>query len=96
MYRHELSDFNLLMDHLYLPLPNGLIGLGNGWYAIKDTQYNHIAARFTPNPSIDFIDRALQSDTPGRWQFHVIQANADQALDIANQINIHPILYYQR
>jgi hypothetical protein len=96
VYRHELSEFNLLLDHIYLPLPNGLIGIGDGWYIIKDTKLNHVAGRVTSAPTIDFIDRAIQTTTPARWQFHLVYADADEALEIANRLNIYPIVYYTR
>lgn len=94
IFQQPLSDFNLLMDHLYLPLTNGLIGLGEGWYVIKETRLNHVAGRITPEPTIDFIDRSIPSDQPTRWQFHLLQASPAEALELANQINIHPTLIY--
>ena len=94
LFRHQLSEFDMLMDHFYLPLPNGIIGLGDGWYVIKETRYNHVAGRISPEPMIDFIDRSIPKDHPARWQFHLVQMSPEDALERANRINIYPSLIY--
>ncbi|MFH1434417.1 MAG: hypothetical protein ABIJ56_01755 [Pseudomonadota bacterium] len=77
----------------YVPLPNGIIGLGDDWYVIKHTGSVHVAALFTDGGSaIDFMDSTQPADQAATWAFEVFQGTAGDALALANRINIHPFV----
>jgi hypothetical protein len=89
------SEFNLQTGKIYLPLPNGLIGLGDGWYAIKHTRHNHIAALIRPGEStIDFEDETALKDSAAFWKFDLFQGSQAEALELANRLNIYPVVFY--
>ena len=44
--------------------------------------------------TIDFVDDTAVRAQTHRWVFEVVRGTADQALDIANRINIHPVVRY--
>ena len=92
---HPFDAFDFLQGEAYLPLANGLIGLGGGRYVIKDTRTCHIAARVAPgSPTIDFIDASIPADQAASWRFHVLDATQADALAAANRLNTHPDVVY--
>lgn len=92
---YPLSDFSFLMDEVYLPLANGLIGLGDDLWIIKHTRHVHIAARVAPDDDhIRFVDAALWRETAPTWVFEVVRGSAEQALAVATEINIDPVVVY--
>lgn len=94
---YPFSDFSFLNDEVYLPLANGLIGLGNDLWIIKHTRTMHIAARVSPSDDhIRFIDAAIWRETPSTWVFDIFEGSAEDALALANRINTDPVSYYAR
>ena len=91
---YDRSEFSYLDPEVYLPLPNGLIGLGNDFYAIKHTHHNHIAARMPENESvIQFIDETAPIEESVLWFFDVFKGDRAEALAAANRLNIKPVVY---
>jgi len=92
---YDFSEFSFLEAEAYLPLSNGLIGIGEGVWVIKHVATTHLAARIGPaHATVDFIDRALQQDDAATWHFDVVFGDAMTALSIANRLNIHPSVQY--
>ena len=76
---------------MWLPVPNGLIGLGNDWYVIKHARLENLAARVNvTTPTIGFWDETVRLDLAPTWQFDVLQGTAADALAVANALNIAP------
>lgn len=92
---YDESEFSFLLGEVYLPLANGLIGLGDDLWVIKHTRQVHIAARYAPDDDhIRFVDAALWRDKPATWVFDVIEGTPEEALAWATRLNIDPIVYY--
>jgi len=92
---YDRSEFSYLDPEVYLPLPNGMIGLGNDFYAIKHVHHNHIAARVPEAESvIQFIDETAPIDESVFWVFDVFKGTRAEALATANRINIKSARYY--
>ena len=92
---YTMADFTFLEDQAFLPLANGLIGLGDDLWLIKHTRSVHIAARISPSDDhVRFIDAAILPTTSGTWEFDVFRGSADDALAIANALNIDPLVWY--
>lgn len=92
---HAFDVFNFRSGEVYLPLANGLIGLGDGWYVVKHVRHQHIAARIGPkHPNVDFIDATIPRDTNAAWVFDVLKGEPTAALARANRINITPVVFY--
>jgi hypothetical protein len=89
-----LSAFQFLQEEAWLPLANGLIGLGNGWWVIKHVTQQHIAARIAPADK--FIRFQDETTRPGAmtWRFELFQGEAKDALTLANRINITPVVTF--
>ena len=88
---YELAQFGFNAGEAYLPLANGLIGLGNNLWIIKHVRHQHIAARIAPEEgTVAFIDETPQPSTEPEWRFDLFQGPAEQALEIANRLNIYP------
>jgi hypothetical protein len=89
---YPLSDF--AFESIYQPLANGLIGLGNGWYVIKHTAVNHVAAR------IDKTGHRITFEVrnPGmrlhNWRFTLVHGTPEEAVRAADEINVHPKIVY--
>lgn len=89
-----LSAFQFSMSETYLPLPNGLIGLGNGWWVIKVLKTVHLAAHLPAGQKqIDFNDQTA-SRQGFHWEFVVVKQSKEQALQQAQLININPTVTY--
>jgi hypothetical protein len=92
---YAFDEFNFQNGEVYLPLPNGLIGLGDELWVIKHVRAQHIAARVAPDDDvIAFIDATPQVLTEGVWSFDVVQGTAEEALAIANRLNISPVVLF--
>lgn len=86
---YPLCDFQI--EEIFLPLPNGLIGLGEDTYAIKHNDTMHVAC------CIDKKARKIRfqvENTNGlqNWTLTLFQGTEEQALQLANQINVFPMV----
>lgn len=91
---YPLSAFSFVQNEAWLPLSNGLIGLGNNWWVIKHVTSQHIAARIAPaDPVVRFQDETVDPDGKS-WQFTVFQGEAKDALELAHRINIAPVVTF--
>ncbi len=89
-----LSALQMSSGEVYLPLPNGIIGLGDGWYAIKVTTTVHLAVRVPEKAKVlEFTDLTAPAGAH-QWQFLVVKASAKDALDLANRTNVSPLVYW--
>lgn len=74
-----------------LPLWDGLIGLGNGRFLIKDTAFVHLAARVTPaSGDVSFTDETIPLDDAVTWKFHVFDGDEAAAAKLAHDLNDMP------
>ena len=88
-----LADFDLFADQLYLPLANGLIGIGPDLWMVKDCRTVHLAARVAGADSewtVEFIDETVPPAGNVQWVFYVFKGTAEEALGFARLINTHP------
>ena len=88
----EQFDF----EKTWLPLPNGLIGLGDGVYVIKHNTYGktHIACtlNFDPEfPRADFLVLNPYLGAKFEWRYSLFKGTKEEALDIANTLNVFPL-----
>jgi len=92
---YPLDAFTFQNGEVYLPLPNGLIGLGDNLWVIKHVREQHIAARVAPaDPTVAFIDATPQVLTEDTWVFELVQGTAAQALAVAHRLNITPVVVF--
>ena len=90
---YGLDEFIFQDGRHWLPLPNGIIGLGDDWYVIKHVQTVHVAARVQRDVAmIDFEDDTQANLERAVWIFELFQGSADEALDLANRINVWPVV----
>lgn len=87
-----LADLRLLANHLYLPLANGLIGLGPDLWLIKSCRDVHLAARVSTGDAdrIEFIDETVPPAGDATRIFYVLKGTAEEALALARLLNTHP------
>jgi hypothetical protein len=86
------SDF--VWDHFILALPNGMIGLDEGRFVIKDTGVEHVGAFIYPDRGdITFADETAPVTEPMTWVFYLVEGSVEDAVKVANGINIRPTLY---
>lgn len=92
---YPLADFAFEVGEVWLPLANGLIGLGGDRWVVKHTRAAHMGVRVSAtDPHVDFVDQTLPEGATARWVFDVVEGDAAAALNYANRINIDPIVYY--
>lgn len=90
---YPFSSFNFSDGEVWLPLANGLIGLGNGWYVIKHTSAVHVTARISPSDKfVRFIDETLPAQDGVDWFFDVFHGSQADALKWATRINLAPVV----
>lgn len=95
---HPLSDFSLFANQIYVPLANGLLGLGPNLWLIKSCRDVHLAARLSTGDAdlIEFIDETVPATGDVRWVFFVLKGTADEALQLARLLNTHPNVHFVR
>jgi hypothetical protein len=87
------SRGDFIWEHFILPLPNGLIGLGEKRWLIKDTGRVHVGAFvFADGPEISFRDETAVAGEPLNWRFYLMEGTREQAVSFANRLNIWPEL----
>lgn len=100
---YDQSKWAWQLGEIWLPLANGLIGLGQNtkpnvdahWWVIKHVRDVHIAARIKPDVDrVDFEDAAVQPPEGHAWRFTVFKGSAKAALELANRINVWPVVQY--
>jgi hypothetical protein len=92
-----LDGFTLQLGEVYLPLANGLIGLGDGRYVIKHVRRVHVAGHVAADrTTVDFIDETLPTDQAAVWVFELVDGTAEEALGVANGLNIAPSVTLSR
>ncbi|MFA6032848.1 MAG: hypothetical protein WC889_08125 [Myxococcota bacterium] len=90
-----ISTFSYQAPTAYLPLANGLVGLGNGWWVVKDARVVNIAATYPIGGDhvIRFVDATADPVSGDVWKFHVIKGDESAALEISRRINTAPVVY---
>ena len=94
-----LADFALLAGRMYLPLANGLIGIGPDLWWIKSCRDVHLAARVVPSAegdTVEFIDETVPAAGGVQWVFYVLKGTQDEALALARLLNTHPNVIFPR
>lgn len=91
-----LSDLPGFQGRVNIPAANGLVGLGNGVFAIKDLRTFHLSAFFPKDESrVFFKDQTLNGKGPYVFRFVVlVGATKDEALQAALDLNVNPSVPY--
>lgn len=85
---HPLSKIK--SENLNVGLANGLVGLGNNNFIIKDIRTFHISA-FFPSGGVLFKDETLNSPGPFNFVFYYMRGvSAKDASELAMRINVKP------
>ncbi|MBM4354511.1 MAG: hypothetical protein FJ109_12100 [Deltaproteobacteria bacterium] len=94
--RHDMKDFSFQLPEVYLPLSNGLIGLGDDWWVVKVCGKVHVAARIpnTGDPLIQFVDETADPVNGDSWELKVFHGSQADALALARTTNTHPIVEF--
>jgi len=87
---YPLEEF--AFEYTYLPLPNGLIGLGKDVYLIKHNRKNHLAVRIGKKRKTVEIDLLNPPKEPFTYQFSLVFGEKVFALEQAGRINLYPYL----
>lgn len=88
---HERIDFGF--EHYHLALANGLLGLDDNLWLIKDQGWVHVAADiFRARMDVEFVDETASWNEQVPWVFYVVRGDEQQAVEWADRINVHPTL----
>jgi hypothetical protein len=80
------ADFSF--EDFYLALPAGVISLDPGLFVIKDQARVHMAARVLKDSGdVAFLDETAPAGEASVWVFHVVEASAEEAVKLAQDIN---------
>jgi len=88
----DLSRIPGFQSRINVPCANGLIGLGQGSYLIKDIRTIHVSVFLPKDKQVVYLkDETLNRDQSYRFVFYLLQgATNRQALDLAKKINVAP------
>jgi hypothetical protein len=98
----ELDYPKLQATYLYLPLPNGLINVAEDVWVIKHNDQGHIGVKADfEHKTIEFLIETSLMAVAGReqldieveqnWTFTIFKGSKEDAIKIAQMINIRPI-----
>jgi hypothetical protein len=72
----------------YLPLANGLVGIGQDRWVIRSNMHGLPAARVCSDTnSVSFCVHGFSASKKYQWQFLLVNGTAERAIDIANHLN---------
>lgn len=92
---YAIDEFSFQEEAAWLPLANGLIGLGDGWWALKDCRSVHVAARIPKDePHIEFIDSTAAPEGGITWRFFVFNGTVEEAVALSIEKNIAPTVHW--
>jgi hypothetical protein len=87
----EVDRGDFVWDHFTMALGNGMIGLGDDLYVIKDQGFTHIGANIYPEDlAVEFMDDTAPWMEAIPWVFHVVRGTVQEAVDVADRLNVHP------
>lgn len=99
----EVADLDLqgipgYDDQVNVPAANGLIGLGDGVFLVKDIRSFHLSAFFPHGEDeVFFKDRTLAGADKYVFHIHVlVGATAEQALAEATRLNVTPTMIFHK
>jgi hypothetical protein len=75
---------------MYVPAPNGIIGLGGGVFLIKDTSTVNVAFNVPVGEPVVSLDMLKPPNRVFDWRFKLVTDGADHALRVADELNVHP------
>ncbi|MHA1999325.1 MAG: hypothetical protein ACTSU9_14495 [Promethearchaeota archaeon] len=95
LWELPLSSFKIqeTIGKTFLPLPNGLIGIGEGLYLIKHNLHGntHIAATVdTKRKTVGFLQDCPPATLHSRWKFSLLKGERESAVKRANELNVMP------
>jgi len=93
-----LSEYRLLANQVYVPLANGLIGLGPDLWLLKSCRDVHLAARVATGDGdrVEFIDETVPAAGGVTWVFYLLRGSEEEALEMARLLNTHPNMVFVR
>jgi len=90
------SAFEFQEGRVTLPLANGLVGLDQDLWLIKQTSAVHLGATFPVGQGVVFFeDQTLDPDEEARWVFWLLQGDQTDAVAFADALNLNPSAYVQ-
>ncbi len=92
---HALNEFKIAetIGKTYLPLPSGIVGIGDDTYLIKHNLHGntHIAAMIdVQNKAVGFLQDNPPSKMRTEWKFSVVKGARQAVIDRANELNVWP------
>jgi hypothetical protein len=82
-----ISINDIKHNPIHLGIPNGLIGLGDGIYLIRDNNYGVLAARLDIDGKKISYQALNPTETELHMRFYIIKGNPQTALVWANMVN---------
>lgn len=90
---YHLSEFGF--EEITIPLSNGLIGLDDDLFLIKDNSTVHLAGIVPVNDKVvKFVDKTAPIDEPFTWRFYIEFGTKNEAVEFADRINVHPVVEF--
>ncbi len=90
------SAFDFQEGRISLPVANGLVGIGQDLWLIKQTGSVHVAATFiVGDGKVRFIDDTLDPDQGVSWVFWIAEGGKQDAVTFADRLNLHPVAYIE-
>ncbi|MBZ0252781.1 MAG: hypothetical protein K8I02_05515, partial [Candidatus Methylomirabilis sp.] len=87
----RVPDFVYEYGANWLPLANGLLGLGDDWWVVKDNSTMHLAVTyFLDSDAVAFLNQTANERAPQTWRFRVLRGTAEEAIEAANRLNTFP------
>jgi hypothetical protein len=88
------TDFAPGVEHT-LPAPSGLVGLGPNRFLLKDTRAVHVVFLVRPDAGeVELRDDTIRVEQPAHWRFEIVDAPPERAVQIAQQVNVTPVIEY--
>jgi len=89
---YPFSAFDLEEERITLPLANGLVGIDQDLWLIKETRHVHVGAGFEPEQGrLIFADWTADPAQEITWRFWLVEGGETEASALAASLNEHPV-----
>jgi hypothetical protein len=76
-------------DWMYIPAPNGLVGLGGGMFLIKDTRTVNVTFNVPVGEKVVSLDMLKPPNRVFDWRLILVTDGPEHALQVADEMNVH-------
>lgn len=90
VFNYPIEKFDFEKDRIYLPAPDGLIGIDEGMFLIKHNETVHVAWEFSASEKTVALRMLRPPNGDYHWVVSIVKGTADAVMNEVRRINTFP------